>query len=514
MLKRNFILIVICLLYINNKGQITFNNYYKTGYNNFFSTNIFPQPDSSNIIFNYLQDSATGRQDLGILKINKQGNLLVNKTFNINNVNYLAYINGLKQFIPATNNSFLAVSGTYTNTNTTIIFTKINKTTLDTIKNTFYYDGTYNYYVNNFIKLNDNKYYLIGGKGNTTTEWPVIFHLDSNLTIINIITLNNPINLSCTNAVINPITKKLLFSGTITYNTNKINVGFIEADTLGVISNTAIINYNGAQGISQLRYSNFDNSYVFNGSKRTSKYGSTSMLRLNITKLNSTNLNVIWAKTYGSAAITNNCNSFVINTDGSIVTCGRYADSTSLPLMNYDIKGVILKVSAVGDSLWMRQYNNYQTPPNPLNYFETFFGIEKTYDGGYIACGGVINQPQGKAWVLKTDSLGCISAGCGSVINGTPTIISGIKTQEKNEEAQSISIYPNPANDILNIELVEIKIKDYRLEIVNNLGQVVYQSLIINHHSSIVIKELPSGIYFINIFSKNGLIEAKKIVKE
>ena len=116
------------------------------------------------------------------------------------------------------------------------IFTKINKTTLDTIKNTFYYDGIYNYYLNNFIKLNDNKYYLIGGKGNATTQWPVIFHLDSNLTIVNIITLNNPINLTTNNIVLNPISKKLLFGGTITYSSNQLNVGFIEADTLGVIS--------------------------------------------------------------------------------------------------------------------------------------------------------------------------------------------------------------------------------------------------------------------------------------
>ena len=175
------------------KGQITFNNYYKASYNNFASTNIFPQPDSSNIIFSYAKDSLTGRQDLVSQKINKHGNLLVNKTYNIYNIDYLAYSNGLKQFIAATKTSFLASCVTYTSSMTTVIFTKINKTTLDTIKNCFYYDGIYNYYLNNFIKLNDNKYYLIGGKGNTTTEWPVIFHLDSNLTIVNIITLNNPI---------------------------------------------------------------------------------------------------------------------------------------------------------------------------------------------------------------------------------------------------------------------------------------------------------------------------------
>ena len=499
------------------KGQITFNNFYKTGYNNFFSTNIFPQPDSSNIIFNYVQDSATGRQDFGALKINKYGNFLINKTYNIYNVSYLAYLNGLKHVISATPNSFISTCVTYTNTNTTIVFTKINKTSLDTIKNSFYYDGIYNYYLNNFIKLNDNKYYLIGGKGNTTTEWPVIFHLDSNLTIVNIITLNNPINLSCTNAVLNPITKKLLFSGSITYNSNKYNIGFIEADTLGVISNTAIINYNGIQGIGQLKYCAFDNSYVFSGSLRTSKYGSNSMTRLQLTKLNATSLNVIWGKTFGSASILNNLKGLVINDlNGSITSCGIYSDSTSLPLMNYDAKGVILKVNAVGDSLWMRQYNNYQTPPNPLNYFEVLYGIEKTYDGGYIACGGVMNQPQGKAWVLKTDSLGCISPGCGSIINGTPTVISGINSQQKNETEENIAMYPNPVTDILNIELTTARTTTYKVEILNAIGQVIQEEEITLKESKAIIKtdNLPIGIYLIKVFNANDLMLTKKIIKQ
>jgi hypothetical protein len=490
---------MICLLHIICKGQITFNNNYKTGYNNFFSTNIFTQTDSSNIIFNYVEDSASGRQDLGILKINKQGIILQNKSTNLN-VDYLAYTTGLKNFIQISNSSFIATSVTYTNTNNnaTLIFTKIDKTTLDTTKTKFYDDNIFSYAVQTIIRIHSNKYFCIGNKWNTTTQWPVIFHLDSNLNIVNTITLNNPINLTCNNAVLHPITKKLLFSGTITYNSNKYNIGFIAADTLGVISNTAIINYNGIQGIAQLKYCSFDNSYIFSGSLRTSKYGSNSMTRLQLTKLDATTLNVTWSKTYGSASIINNLKGLVINDiNGSVTSCGIYSDSTSLPLMNYDTKGILLKVNALGDSLWMRQYNNYQTPPNPLNYFEILYSIEKTYDGGYITCGGVMNQPQAKAWVLKTDSLGCLSPGCGSVINGTPTVISGIKTQQTNEVGQNIIIYPNPANNILNVEMLNLASTGSatKLEIINSLGQVLSIIELSNQTSTININELPSGLY-------------------
>ncbi len=511
-IKLNIVL-VVCLLHMLCKGQTTFNNYYKTGYNNFFSTNIFSQQqDSSHIVFNYIQDSASGRQDLALMQINKTGNLLLKKSFNIYNTTYSAYLNGLKQFIPATKSSFIGTCVTYTGSIATVILTKINTTTLDTIKNTFYYDGVYSYYLNSFLKFNDNKYYLIGNKSNATNQWPVIFHLDSNLAIVNIITVNNPINIGTNNAILNPITKKLIFSGSITYNSNKYNIGFIEADTLGVISNTNIISFNGVQGISQLKYSAFDNSYVFNGGKRTGKYGNNNMYRLQITKLNTTNLNVIWSKTYGSAAITNNCNGFVINNDGSIVTCGRYADSTSLPLMNYDTKAILLKVNALGDSLWMRQYNNYQTPPNPLNYFETFFGIEKTYDGGYIACGGVMNQPQAKAWIVKTDSLGCVNAGCGSVINGTLT--TDIEAVSLSGVEGGISIYPNPANEVLNVEFITLSYRDVSIQIINTFGQLVQINYIHQQTTQLNVSELVSGVYFVKITSKNNVVSVSKFIKE
>ncbi len=469
--------------------------------------------DSSFTFFSYTKNVAGGRQDFTTSRLDKNGNLVLNKNHNINNLDYAAYLNGYRQFIPATKSSYFATANLYGTTSATIILNKVNRTTLDTIFTKYYDDGLNFYSLNNFIKFNDNKYYLIGTKGNTSGQWPVIFHLDSNLNILSTITVSTALNFNCNNATYNTTSKKILLGGYKNNTTNQVDLDFVEIDTLGNITNTLVIG-NQYLGIAQLKYNSFDNSYVYSGTKRTSKYGSNSMFRIQLTKLNASNLNITWSKTYGSASIINSPGSIVLNTDGSIVACGMYSDSTSLPLMNYDTKGFILKVNALGDSLWMRQYNNYQTPSNPLNYFEAFYGIEKTYDGGYIACGGVMNQPQGKAWVLKTDSLGCLSPGCGSIINGTATVISGIKTQQKNEEAQSISIYPNPANDILNIKLESID-EFIIIKIYNNLGQVVKEEKPIfnDKDASINISDLPNGFFCIRLYSNGEIVNTQKLIK-
>jgi hypothetical protein len=507
---KNRLIIVIVLLTFLSQAQITFNNYYKTGYVSYNPMNVFEQSDSSLVFLNYVKDSATGRQDLNMFRLNKFGNLMQNKIIN-QNKDYLGFFNGFKSIIKISSSSYLTTAGSYTGSTSGIIFTKINATTLDTIKTVYFDDNVNNYYVNNIVKISTNKFYFIGGKGNISIQYPVMFHLDSNLNVINTYTLNNSINASTTNAVLNPLTKKLLLAGTITYGVNQVNIGFIEADTLGVVTNTMIIPYADIQGITQLKYCAFDNSYVFNGNCRTSKVGNTSNLRLQITKLNTSSLNVVWSKTYGSAA-GNNLFSMVMNSDGSIVSSGIYRDSTGLSSNLNDTKGIILKVGSNGDSLWMRQYNNYQTPPNPPSYFEALYGIERTYDGGYIVCGGVMNQPKSKAWVIKTDSMGCVTAGCGSIINGTYTATTGV--EEFSLANTRFKVYPNPVTSNLTIELNTSVFENTSIELLNTLGQTILTEHLTTRSQLIDVSNLASGIYFVKLVTNQQLQRIIKLIKE
>ena len=73
------------------------------------------------------------------------------------------------------------------------------------------------------------------------------------------------------------------------------------------------------------------------------------------------------------------------------------------------------------------------------------------------------------------------------------------------------NIWPNPASDILNVELHNSG--DTRVMIINMLGEVVGTWDIASSNGTINISELTSGVYFVRISSQKG-IATKKFVKE
>ncbi len=74
-----------------------------------------------------------------------------------------------------------------------------------------------------------------------------------------------------------------------------------------------------------------------------------------------------------------------------------------------------------------------------------------------------------------------------------------------------LSIYPNPASDILYVNGITNSAK---VQVVNYVGQVVYTGNIESVSSKINIDKLSSGIYILKIIGKNGFVETRKIVKE
>ena len=77
-----------------------------------------------------------------------------------------------------------------------------------------------------------------------------------------------------------------------------------------------------------------------------------------------------------------------------------------------------------------------------------------------------------------------------------------------------ISVYPNPTEDLLNIDIsTPLDVMDAKLEITNALGQVVQTSSVKQSTTQLNIQQLNSGVYFIEVKTKNGNIR-KKFVKE
>ena len=74
-----------------------------------------------------------------------------------------------------------------------------------------------------------------------------------------------------------------------------------------------------------------------------------------------------------------------------------------------------------------------------------------------------------------------------------------------------VTLYPNPSRD--NINIVTAETNNATMQIVNNLGQIVIQQNLTQNTTQIDISGLQSGIYFVNIKTKDGLV-TKKICKQ
>jgi 3'-phosphoadenosine 5'-phosphosulfate sulfotransferase (PAPS reductase)/FAD synthetase len=100
--------------------------------------------------------------------------------------------------------------------------------------------------------------------------------------------------------------------------------------------------------------------------------------------------------------------------------------------------------------------------------------------------------------------------GCDSIVTLHLNVITGISEAE-----MQISIFPNPANDILNITSSE---QISEIEIVNALGQVVKRVEVNADNAVCNVEDLTSGMYVVRIrtmnLSKGAVVSQRKFIKE
>ncbi|MBO6117239.1 MAG: leucine-rich repeat protein [Bacteroidales bacterium] len=81
---------------------------------------------------------------------------------------------------------------------------------------------------------------------------------------------------------------------------------------------------------------------------------------------------------------------------------------------------------------------------------------------------------------------------------------------EEIDNGNSLQIYPNPAKDVITLNIGHLTLdKDANVTIINNSGQVIYKSKIQSPKFNINISDFESGAYYINVgkFTKKLIVE-------
>ena len=111
--------------------------------------------------------------------------------------------------------------------------------------------------------------------------------------------------------------------------------------------------------------------------------------------------------------------------------------------------------------------------------------------------------------------LGGVPTLIGYVFRDTQFIISTCTgVNENNDEANNISIFPNPTSGILNIDLEILHEGKATIQILNTLGEVLNTEVISLQNPTLNIEHLPIGIYFLKITGNNNTNITKKIIKQ
>ncbi|MFY8004621.1 MAG: T9SS type A sorting domain-containing protein, partial [Chitinophagaceae bacterium] len=154
-----------------------------------------------------------------------------------------------------------------------------------------------------------------------------------------------------------------------------------------------------------------------------------------------------------------------------------------------------------------KKYLNHTSNVNFSNLYWAY-SIIKTTDKAYITSYyyNALTQP-GKFMIVKYDSTGCDTSAfyCATV---------GIK--ENYYQAADVSIYPQPANNVLNLSSVLFANKRAQIQISNNLGQLlIKQHLQFNNGiAQLPLANLPKGIYFLKLIDEDLKTFTKKIIVE
>lgn len=82
------------------------------------------------------------------------------------------------------------------------------------------------------------------------------------------------------------------------------------------------------------------------------------------------------------------------------------------------------------------------------------------------------------------------------------------------EEDIDFRLYPNPVNEIMNIDLSDISTKEYNVHVFNILGQEVYNDQFGMNNIKVDIQGLPDGLYVVQIELDGNKVISKKFIKQ
>ena len=155
------------------------------------------------------------------------------------------------------------------------------------------------------------------------------------------------------------------------------------------------------------------------------------------------------------------------------------------------------KFDLQGNLIWKRLFSNW--------YLSNRAYSLTPIDDGFLICGDSKDSTHAKgdsdAWLIKTDSNGCIIPGC----NAKDNVVQIINPEKV------FTVYPNPAQNEINVSTENLNVKIESLAIYNMQGQALKT---VSKTTKINTEDLANGNYLLIITTNKQQMAGKKFVVE
>ncbi|MCA6445343.1 MAG: T9SS type A sorting domain-containing protein, partial [Bacteroidetes bacterium] len=210
---------------------------------------------------------------------------------------------------------------------------------------------------------------------------------------------------------------------------------------------------------------------------------------------------------YGKEYVGNHFTGLFLNNQNNLEAIGML-DTNILNNIQANVMIQKYQITKNGNVINKKIYNYYFN--ENWQFGVNSWGASLTSDGGIIApYQRLMNNANNYAPVffVKYDSLGCDTSAfyCATV---------GIK--ENTYQTADVSIYPQPANQIVNLSSPLFANKRAQIQISNNLGQLCFKQRLQfnNGNAQLPLVNLPKGIYFLKLIDEDFKTYTQKIIVE
>ena len=197
------------------------------------------------------------------------------------------------------------------------------------------------------------------------------------------------------------------------------------------------------------------------------------------------------------------------NGDAMLVGAGLF---WGFPL--YEQRGLISRISSEGKIKWIKYIHDIDKMNNQGGAF--FDGLE--LDNGDLAFSGMMNSniagESSNIWLLKTDSMGCITPGC----VGDNIVISTTSLEDKLKMHKELffKIFPNPAVSQTSLSFYNSKhrVKSI-IKLIDLQGTILLEQELKPNELilTLPLENLTSGTYIVQYSSNSIILQSEKIIK-